>query len=237
MTSFLTVRSAAVHYGAIAAVRGIDLKVEEGEIVALLGPNGAGKSSLISAISGIIPLSAGSVEFDGRNISNKPVEDIVRLGLSVTPEGRRVFVDLTVRENLLLGAATRKDLAEVRNDLEQMQDMFPILRQRLNSVAKTLSGGEQQMLAIARSMMSRPKMMILDEPSLGLAPKIVDQIFELMVQLRDKGHTILLVEQNAAEALSFSDRAYVINGGVCVFSGSAQEVLKSEDLISHYLGD
>lgn len=237
MTSLMEVRSAVVRYGAIAAVRNVDLDVEEGEIVALLGPNGAGKTSLISAIAGVIPLASGTVKFAGEDVSAKPVEDIVRLGVSVTPEGRRVFADLTVTENLVLGAAIRTDEDGVQNDIERMMEMFPILRKRSNAQAKTLSGGEQQMLAIARSLMSAPKMMILDEPSLGLAPRIVDQIFELMAGLREQGLTMLVVEQNAAEALAFADRAYVLNSGECVFSGPADEVAHSEELISHYLGD
>jgi len=237
MTKLLEVRSAEVRYGAIAAVRNVDLDVEEGEIVALLGPNGAGKTSLVSAVAGVVPLASGSVSLRGTNITNRPVEDIVRMGVSVTPEGRHVFADLTVVENLVLGAAVRTDTAAISEDMERMFQMFPILKQRAGSLAKTLSGGEQQMLAIARSLMSRPTFMILDEPSLGLAPRIVEQIFELMAGLRRDGLTMLVVEQNAAEALAFADRAYVLNSGECVFSGSATEIANSEDLIAHYLGD
>lgn len=237
MSAMLEVRSAVVRYGAIAAVRNIDLDVQEGEIVALLGPNGAGKTSLISAIAGVVPLASGTVRLNGEDISSLPVEDIVRLGVSVTPEGRRVFADLTVHENLLLGAAIRRDATGVAEDIEKMFQMFPILKERSAAQSKTLSGGEQQMLAIARSLMCKPKMMILDEPSLGLAPKIVDQIFELMAGLRDQGLTLLVVEQNAAEALAFADRAYVLSSGECVFSGSTDEIADSEDLVSHYLGD
>ncbi len=237
MTALLDVRSASVRYGAIAALRNVDLVVGEGEIVALLGPNGAGKTSLVSAIAGIVPLATGDVHFDGANISNLAVEDIVRRGISVTPEGRRVFADLTVTENLQLGAAIRADRQGVADDIERNFSMFPILKARARSEAKTLSGGEQQMLAIARSLMSKPRLLVLDEPSLGLAPKIVDQIFELMAKLRDEGLTMLVVEQNAAEALSFADRAYVLNSGECVYSGTAAEVANSDDLIAHYLGD
>ena len=224
-------------YGAIAAVRNVDLDVEEGEIVALLGPNGAGKTSLISAIAGVVPLASGTVKLGGDDVSSLAVEEIVHRGVSVTPEGRRVFADLTVHENLILGAATRNDPQGIATDIERMFAMFPILGERSAVHAKTLSGGEQQMLAIARSLMSGPKMMILDEPSLGLAPRIVEQIFELMTDLRDQGLTMLVVEQNAAEALAFADRAYVMSSGECVYSGAAGELAHSEELISHYLGD
>ena len=236
MSAFLEVRSAVVRYGVITAVRNVSLEVRKGEIVALLGPNGAGKSSLINAIAGVVPLASGSVALEGADISKLSIEEIVRRGISVTPEGRRVFADLTVLENLTLGGAIQPDAAGRAADIERMLAMFPRLRERAKSAAKTLSGGEQQMLAIARSLMSRPRMLVLDEPSLGLAPRILDQIFELMAQLRNDGLTMLVVEQNAAEALAFADRAYVMNSAECVFSGTAAEVAASEDLAEHYLG-
>ena len=237
MTALLEVRSAVVRYGAITAVRDVDLEVKEGEIVALLGPNGAGKTSLVSAIAGVVPLASGQVDFDGASIAHRPVEEIVRLGISLTPEGRHVFGDLTVIENLTLGAAIRSDRQAIADDMERMLTLFASLRARAHAQAKTLSGGEQQMLAIARSLMSRPKLLVLDEPSLGLAPLVVEQIFELMAELRSGGLTMLVVEQNATEALEFADRAYVMSNGGCVFSGRADAAWQSEDLMTHYLGE
>ena len=232
----LVVDRVSVHYGAIRAVNDVSLRVEEGEIVALLGPNGAGKTSLISAIVRLVPVSAGTITFDGKNITRKRTEDVVRLGATVTPEGRRVFADLTVGQNLRLGASTRKDPEGVKRDREEMLDMFPILRERYDSPAQTLSGGEQQQLAIARSMMSAPKLLMLDEPSLGLAPRLVEVIFGLMAKLRDRGLTMLVVEQNAYDALDLADRAYVLNTGRMQYSGTSKELLSSDDLMEHYLG-
>ena len=232
----LEVEGLSVHYGAIRAVEDVSLRVETGEIVALLGPNGAGKTSLISAIARLIPISAGRIVFDGTDITRKRTEDVVRAGASVTPEGRRVFADLTVGQNLRLGAATRRDVAGVKSDLQDMLEMFPILQERYDSPAQTLSGGEQQQLAIARSMMSAPKLLMLDEPSLGLAPRLVTVIFGLMAKLRNKGLTMLVVEQNAYDALELADRAYVLNTGRLQYSGAAKALLESEDLMEHYLG-
>ena len=236
MSTLLEVKAAVVRYGAVTAVHEVDLTVSKGEIVAVLGPNGAGKTSLVSAVAGILPLASGTIRFDGEDITGLPIETMVRKGISLTPEGRRVFADLSVRENLILGGATQSDRAAFDEDMERMFAMFPILKTRAASPAKTLSGGEQQMLAIARSLMSRPRLLLLDEPSLGLAPRIVDQIFELIAELRAKGLTVLVVEQNASEALAFADRAYVLNVGRCVFSGTAAEIAASEDLAEHYLG-
>jgi branched-chain amino acid transport system ATP-binding protein len=224
-----------VSYGRIEAVRGVSLTVAQGEIVALLGPNGAGKSSLISAIMGLVPAAAGTVRFEGDDVSRLDVEDRVRIGITLTPEGRRIFSNLTVAENLTLGAATRRKVSEVSQDRERFLDMFPVLRQRYRQLGGTLSGGEQQMLAIARSLMCRPKLLMLDEPSLGLAPRIVDQIFELITNLRGLGLTILLVEQNAYEALKFADRAYVMSTGRIEFQGPAQTLRESQDLMHAYL--
>lgn len=226
----------SVTYGPIRAVRDVSLEIREGEIVTLLGPNGAGKSSLISALMGLVPKSGGRVAFLGEDVTSLGTEALVRRAMTVTPEGRRVFADLTVGENLRLGAATRKDKAGIEEDIGKYLDMFPILRKRYNSAARYMSGGEQQMLAISRSLMSRPKLLMLDEPSLGLAPRIVDQIFEFLVQLRDWGLTILIVEQNAGDVLEFADRAYVLASGSMVFSGTARALLESGDVMDMYLG-
>jgi branched-chain amino acid transport system ATP-binding protein len=231
----LEVSDIVVRYGRIDAVRGVTVTVADGEIVALLGPNGAGKTSLISAIMGLVPTAAGTVRFEGKDVTRLDVEDRVRIGMTMTPEGRHIFSNLTVAENLRLGAATRKSGGEVNQDRERFLDMFPVLRERYRQLGGTLSGGEQQMLAIARSLMCRPKLLMLDEPSLGLAPRIVDQIFQLITSLRGFGLTILLVEQNAHEALKFADRAYVMSTGRVEFQGSAQTLRESKDLMQAYL--
>jgi branched-chain amino acid transport system ATP-binding protein len=226
----------SVSYGPIRAVRDVSLTVGEGEIVTLLGPNGAGKSSLISAIIGLVPKTDGRITFRDEDVTLLGTEALVRRGMTVTPEGRRVFADLTVAENLRLGAATRGDPDEIAEDTEKFLEMFPILRKRFQSAAKYLSGGEQQMLAISRSLMSRPRFLMLDEPSLGLAPRIVDQIFEFLVQLRHWGVTMLVVEQNAGEVLEFADRAYVLASGAMQFSGTAEDLRQSGGVMEMYLG-
>ncbi|MEX1108223.1 MAG: ABC transporter ATP-binding protein [Dongiaceae bacterium] len=231
----LEVSDLFVRYGRIEAVRGVSLTVQGGEIVALLGPNGAGKTSLISAIMGLVPPAAGTVRFEGKDVARLDVEDRVRAGMTMTPEGRHIFSNLTVAENLMLGAATRKKAGETSEDREKMLDMFPVLRERYRQLGGTLSGGEQQMLAIARSLMCRPRLLMLDEPSLGLAPRIVDQIFQLITNLRGFGLTILLVEQNAYEALKFADRAYVMSTGRMEFEGPARNLRESKDLMQAYL--
>jgi len=232
----LEVDGLSVRYGAIHAVQGVSLTVSEGEIVALLGPNGAGKTSLISAVVGLVPTAGGSVRFNNEDVTRLETPERVRRGMTVTPEGRRVFPTLTVTENLVLGGAARRDEAGVRGDMNRCFEMFPILRDRRNQPAGTLSGGEQQMLAIARSLMSKPKLLMLDEPSLGLAPRLVEQIFELVKGLRSLGLTLLVVEQNAVEALRFSDRAYVMNTGVIGYAGPAAELRSSPELMRAYLG-
>ncbi|MFT3730661.1 MAG: ABC transporter ATP-binding protein [Hyphomicrobium sp.] len=232
----LRIDNVHVSYGPIKAVRGVSLEVREGEILALLGPNGAGKTSLISSIVGLAPRTSGKVSFDGSVISSEQTERIVSRGITLTPEGRRVFADLTVGENLRLGAASRRDAAGVKEDIEKYLDLFPILRTRYASRARMLSGGEQQMLAIARSLMARPKLLMLDEPSLGLAPRIVDRIFELLASLRSQGLTMLLVEQNANEALGLADKACVLASGSLVFNGTAAELKSSGDVMEMYLG-
>ncbi len=232
----LEISNVNVSYGPIKAVRDVSLEVEEGEIAALLGPNGAGKTSLISSAVGLTPVASGRIFFEGQEITRVPTETIVANGMTLTPEGRRVFGDLTVGENLRLGAACRKDADGVAADLEKYLTLFPVLRDRYHSRARMLSGGEQQMLAIARSLMSRPKMLMLDEPSLGLAPRIVDKIFELLAGLREQGLTMLLVEQNANEALDLANRAFVLASGSLVFGGTAAELKASGDVMEMYLG-
>ncbi|XXK36497.1 ABC transporter ATP-binding protein [Rhodobacteraceae bacterium nBUS_22] len=231
----LSVVDVAVGYGAVTAVKGVSLDVNQGEIVAVLGANGAGKSSLLNAIVGLVPTSSGKVKFDGRDITNGKTERIVPMGLTLTPEGRHVFPDLSVRENLILGNASAQDGTGQEN-MERMFDQFPILRERADQAAGTLSGGEQQMLAIARSLLSKPKLLILDEPSLGLAPVIIAEVFKLIDELRDAGTTILLVEQNVAQSLAIADRAYLLELGNMTRSGSAEEFLEGVDLKSIYLG-
>ena len=234
--NLLSVEGLAVRYGAIEAVRGASLSVRKGEIVTLLGANGAGKSSILNAIMGLVPVAGGRVVLEGTDVAGEPPEKIVRRGMTLTPEGRHVFANLTVAENLLIGAASRRDRAEVEATRADMLELFPILAERRDQLAGTLSGGEQQMLAIARSMMSSPKIVLLDEPSLGLAPQIVDTIFELIVRLRDRGATILLVEQNVELALEIADRGYVLATGAIALEGSARELGRSGDVERAYMG-
>jgi branched-chain amino acid transport system ATP-binding protein len=234
--SLLTVEGLAVSYGAVRAVRDVGLSVEAGEIVTILGANGAGKSSTLNAIMGLVPASAGRVVFDGQEISGWAPERVVKLGMTLTPEGRRVFPRLTVQENLILGAVARRERAGAAAREAAMLERFPILAQRRGQAAGTLSGGEQQQLAIARSLMSEPRLLLLDEPSLGLAPKFVDLIFDLIIQLREEGVTILLVEQNVDRALAISDRGYVLAGGRVELTGPCAELRASSAVESAYLG-
>jgi branched-chain amino acid transport system ATP-binding protein len=231
----LSVDDIVVKYGAVTAVKGVSLNVHEGEIVTVLGANGAGKSSLLKALVGLTPTHFGKVSFLGKDITSARTEKIVPMGLTLTPEGRHVFPDLSVRDNLILGAATARDKNRAES-MERMLDQFPILRERIDQMAGTLSGGEQQMLAIARSLMSHPKLLILDEPSLGLAPVIIAEVFHLIDRLRDEGTTILLVEQNVAQSLAIADRAYLLELGNLTREGTAAEFLEGVDLKSIYLG-
>ncbi len=233
MSALLRLEGLTVDYGPVRAVHGLDLTVAAGELVALLGPNGAGKSSTIGAITGLVPCS-GKVIFDGADITRMPAEMRVERGIAASPEGRRVFANLSVAENLRLGAATRKDSTAMRADMARYLELFPVLAERYDQPAGTLSGGEQQMLAIARALMSRPKLLLLDEPSLGLAPLIVARIFDFIGRLKAEGMTVLLVEQNAAQAMRFADRVYVLATGQTSYAGPASELVGS-DLMAMYL--
>lgn len=234
--SLLSVSNLTVHYGAVEAVKGIDLSVEQGELVALLGANGAGKSSTLNAIVGMVPAAGGDLQFDSQPIGDLPTEVLVRRGVTLSPEGRRVFASLTVAENLLLGAYGRTDRGGLNSTYSRVYDLFPILAERKNQLAGTLSGGQQQMLAIGRALMIDPRLLLLDEPSLGLAPQLVESIFELISTLREQGTTILLVEQNVAMSLDIVDRGYVVSGGRIVTEGTAEELSSSNIVEQAYLG-
>ena len=234
--ALLSVDGLGVRYGAIQAVRDVGLTVDAGEIVALLGANGAGKTTTLGAIVGLVSTNVGTVAFDGRAMGGLGTELIVRAGMTLVPEGRRVFPSLTVDENLTLGAAPRGDRAAAATARQEMFELFPILAERRGQLAGTLSGGQQQQLAIARALMSGPKLLLLDEPSLGLAPQVVDDIFDLIARLRQSGLTILLVEQNVAMALDIADRAYVLASGEIVMQGTAAELKASEEIERAYLG-
>jgi branched-chain amino acid transport system ATP-binding protein len=223
-------------YGAIVALHGVSIDVREGELVALIGANGAGKSTLLSTIAGVLRPHQGRIEFRGESLVGLVPERIVRRGLAMVPENREIFPALTVEENLRLGAYIRKDRNEFQADLEHMFALFPILQERFTQPAGTLSGGEQQQLAIARALMSHPDLLMLDEPSLGLAPKIVEQVFELIQHLHEDGMTILLVEQNVSLSLEIADRAYVLNMGAVQAAGTPAELRENVDLASVYLG-
>lgn len=232
----LTLQNVSVSYGPIQAVRHVNIEITAGEVVTLLGPNGAGKSSLLRAIMGMHPISSGEIILNGQTLNGMATEKIVRCGLTLTPEGRQVFAGLTVYENLRLGGASRTDRQEVKESYTMVFDLFPILADRRNQQAGTLSGGEQQQLAIARSLMSKPRLLMLDEPSLGLAPVIVDQIFDLIARLRNSGLTILLVEQNAEQSLQIADRGYVFASGEIEMSGTSQELRSTSKIMAAYLG-
>ena len=220
----LAVSGLVVRYGAITAVRGVDLEVRDGEIVAIVGPNGAGKTSLLSAIAGIVTPAAGSVLLRGETLGHLRLEEVCRRGISLVPEGRHIFASLTVQENLLLGATIRKDGASVAAEIAGYFRMFPILGERRKQPAGQLSGGEQQQLAIVRALLSRPRLLMLDEPSLGLAPTVVDRVYELLRSIRDDGVTLLLVEQNAERAFALADRVYVMSGGAISLGGTPSEL-------------
>ena len=235
----LKIRNLRSFYGNLQALKGVSLHIEAGEIVALIGANGAGKSTLLNSISGIISSKRGQILLDGKDITYFPPQRIVKEGISLVPEGRQLFSPLSVMDNLLLGAYQRfsiKKKTQIERDLERVFQIFPILKERRKQVAGTLSGGEQQMLAIARGLMSKPKILLLDEPSMGLAPKIVQDIFRIILRLRDEGTTIFLVEQNAQKALEIADRGYVIETGRIVFEGKSEELLGNREIVRAYLG-
>lgn len=235
--ALLEVQGLEVFYGVIQALKGIDFTVNESEIVTLIGANGAGKTTTMQSVIGLIPSKAGKVIYDGKEITHMPCHKVVSLGMSQVPEGRRVFQELSVYENLLMGAYTRKDKKALKEDIEKIYERFPRLCERKNQIAGTLSGGEQQMLAMGRALMSRPKLLMLDEPSMGLSPLLVDEVFQIIKDLNKEGTTILLVEQNAGKSLAISDRAYVLENGKIVLSGTGKELLSSEAVKKAYLGD
>ena len=235
--AMLKVTDLKVYYGVIQAIKGISFEVNEGEVIALIGANGAGKTTILHTVTGLVEAKAGTVEFEGRDITKMPGHKIVTLGMAHVPEGRRVFSDLTVLENLKLGAYTRKDKNEVEETLKMVYKRFPRLEERKNQMAGTLSGGEQQMLAMGRALMSKPKLLMLDEPSMGLAPILVDEIFDIIKEVSASGTTVLLVEQNAKKALSIADRAYVLETGKIVLEGKADELMNDASVKKAYLGE
>nr|MDD6336648.1 ABC transporter ATP-binding protein [bacterium] len=234
--ALLEVTGLEVYYGVIQALKGIDFTVNEGEIVTLIGANGAGKTTTMQSVIGLIPSQSGRVIYDGQDITHTPCHKIVRMGMTQVPEGRRVFQELTVYENLLMGAYTKSDKAQIKRDIEQTCTRFPRLGERKNQIAGTLSGGEQQMLAMGRAMMCHPKLLMMDEPSMGLSPLLVDEVFNIIRDFRNSGTTILLVEQNANKALEICDRAYVLENGKIVLSGTGAELMASDDIKKAYLG-
>ena len=234
--AMLEVKDLEVSYGLIRAIRGVSFEVNEGEIVALIGANGAGKTTIMHAVAGLIPKQAGKVSFLGRDITSAPAHTLVPMGMAQVPEGRRIFQELTVEENLRLGAYTRKDKKETLATLERLYGRFAILRERAGQIAGTLSGGEQQMLAMSRALMSHPKLLLMDEPSMGLSPLYVSTIFDMIGQINREGTTVLLVEQNAKKALSIASRAYVLETGLITKTGTGTELLHDDSVRAAYLG-
>lgn len=236
MAPLLSAQGLQVRYGAVEAVRGVSFEIQQGEIVALLGANGAGKSSILNAIVGLVPTASGQVIFDGKDITGAAPEGLAPAGLTLSPEGRRVFGTLSVSDNLRMGAFGLTDKDEIAEAWERVYDLFPILKERKDQYAGTLSGGQQQMLAVGRALMSNPRLLLLDEPSLGLAPLIMDQIFELIAKLRDQGVTLLVVEQNVAKTLQVADRGYILVSGEIVEAGKTSELTQSSSMQDAYLG-
>jgi branched-chain amino acid transport system ATP-binding protein len=234
--ALLEIRDMSVHYGRIQALEGISLSVEEGQIVTLIGANGAGKTTTMRAIAGLLDLSGGAVVFEDEDISRLKGHRRVQRGISLAPEGRGIFPSMTVAENLDMGAYARKDRSEVKQDLERVFDLFPRVKERLDQKGGTMSGGEQQMLAIGRALMSRPRVLLLDEPSMGLAPQFIRQVFRIVKEVNEQGTTVLLVEQNANQALAIADRAYVLETGVITHSGTGKELLANPAIKEAYLG-
>ena len=232
----LRLENLVVRYGPITALKGIDLYIDEGELIGVVGPNGAGKSTTLNAIAGMIQPVSGSIVFEGDEIGGEVPERLVRRGIALVPEGRRIFGTLTVAENLRLGATVRRDRVEVEADIKRIFKRFPVLEKYYRSQAGRLSGGEQQQLAIARALLTRPRLLLLDEPSLGLAPLMIDLVFETLQELKNEGATILLVEQTAARTVAFADRSYVLNTGRVVLAGTREELVEKADFAEAYLG-
>ena len=235
--AMLEVKDLEVYYGMIQAIKGISFEVNKGEVIALIGANGAGKTTTLHTITGLLSPKKGSVMFEGKDITKIPAHKIVSMGMAHVPEGRRVFADLSVYENLKLGAYTRKDKENLNKDLESIYERFPRLAERKNQSAGTLSGGEQQMIAMGRALMSKPSIILMDEPSMGLSPILVNEIFDIIESISKSGTTVLLVEQNAKKALSIADRAYVLETGKIVTSGKASELLEDDSIKKAYLGE
>lgn len=235
--SMLKVTDLQVYYGVIQALKGISFEVNEGEVIALIGANGAGKTTILHTVTGLINQKAGEIEFEGKDISHTPAYKIVAEGMAHVPEGRRVFAELSVYDNLMMGAYTRKDKKEIAETLAMVYKRFPRLEERKKQMAGTLSGGEQQMLAMGRALMSKPSIILMDEPSMGLSPILVNEIFDIIESISKSGTTVLLVEQNAKKALSIADRAYVLETGKIVTSGKASELLEDDSIKKAYLGE
>lgn len=233
----LEINDIQVYYGMIQAIKGVSFHVDEGEVIALIGANGAGKTTILHTISGLLAPKSGSVVFEGKDITKIPGHKIVSMGMAHVPEGRRVFAQLTVLQNLKMGAYTRKDKEEIQQTLQTVFERFPRLEERQNQLAGTLSGGEQQMLAMGRALMSHPKIILMDEPSMGLSPIFVNEIFDIIQEVSKSGTTVLLVEQNAKKALSIADRAYVLETGNIVMEGKASELLQNDSIKKAYLGE
>ena len=235
--AMLEIKDLEVCYGVIKAIKGVSFEVEQGEVIALIGANGAGKTTILHTVTGLIPAAAGSISFDGHDLKKVPAHKIVSMGLAHVPEGRRIFQQLSVLENLMLGAFTCKNKEQIQSDLKKVYGHFPRLEERKNQVAGTLSGGEQQMLAMGRALMSRPRLLLLDEPSMGLSPLLVTEIFDIIKEINEAGTTVLLVEQNAKKALEIADRAYALETGRITLSGKASELMNNEAVKKAYLGE
>ncbi len=235
--AMLEIKDIEVYYGVIQAIKGISFEVNEGEVIALIGANGAGKTSTLHTITGLLTPKSGSIYFEGKDITKTPAHKIVSMGMAHVPEGRRVFADLTVYENLKMGAYTRKDKNEIAESLKMVYTRFPRLEERKNQMAGTLSGGEQQMLAMGRALMSHPKIIVMDEPSMGLSPILVNEIFDIIQKVSADGTTVLLVEQNAKKALSIANRAYVLETGKIVLEGNAKDLMNDDSIKKAYLGE
>ncbi len=235
--ALLEINDLHVNYGMISALKGISFEVNEGEVIALIGANGAGKTTTLHAVTGLIPAKSGSIKLGGKELTKTPAHKIVQMGMAHVPEGRRIFQQLSVLDNLKLGAYTRKDKSNIDKDMKMVYERFPRLAERKSQIAGTLSGGEQQMLAMGRALMSNPKIIVMDEPSMGLSPILVSEIFDIITSIRKDGTTVLLVEQNAKKALSIADRAYVLETGKIVLSGKASDLINDESIKKAYLGE